>query len=211
MAVLGATSLTGCNSIPSFIASGSKMTFQNATVPVSWTKDTAPNESMIRITNTTLSPGGSLAFSTVFQASKPLGGTTSSNNLYVPGANVSGNASLQITTAAAFNPVQLSNVTSTEVNLSAHIHQVYGGTTLTGYAPGAIQGAPAATSPGTITGVNAGSVPGQHLHTSSGSHSHGGSKQAPHTHPISTSHNHSISGSEDFAIRYVDIVIASKD
>jgi hypothetical protein len=42
MAVLGATNLTGCNSIPDFIAGGSvALFFQAAAAPTSWTKSTS--------------------------------------------------------------------------------------------------------------------------------------------------------------------------
>ena len=41
MAVLGATNLTGCNSIPDFIAGGSVALFFQAAAPTSWTKSTS--------------------------------------------------------------------------------------------------------------------------------------------------------------------------
>ena len=55
MALLGVTSLTGCNSIPQFIAgtadvgaSASRTVFRMATSPVSWTKDTAAFDGMLK-------------------------------------------------------------------------------------------------------------------------------------------------------------------
>ena len=51
MALLGATNLTGCNSIPDFIAAGSIMTYIQASAPTNWTRvtsDTADNR-MLRV------------------------------------------------------------------------------------------------------------------------------------------------------------------
>ena len=51
MAVLGATTLTGCNSIPNFMDTGSVMTYIQSAAPVNWTRvatDTADNR-MLRV------------------------------------------------------------------------------------------------------------------------------------------------------------------
>jgi len=53
MALLGATTLTGCNSIPDFIATGSVTIFTQTAAPTSWTRvtsDTADNR-MLRVIN----------------------------------------------------------------------------------------------------------------------------------------------------------------
>jgi hypothetical protein len=53
MAVLGATTLTGCNSIPDFIGTGSVTIFTQTAAPTSWTRvtsDTADNR-MLRVIN----------------------------------------------------------------------------------------------------------------------------------------------------------------
>jgi hypothetical protein len=76
MAVLGATTLTGCNSIPSFIATGSIMLFEQTSAPTSWTKKTTFNNTALRVTNGTVAPGGSLAFSSAF-ASRGISGSIS--------------------------------------------------------------------------------------------------------------------------------------
>jgi hypothetical protein len=83
MAVLGATSLTGCNSIPSFIAGGSLMLFQQTAAPTSWTKETTHNNKALRVVTGTATPGGSTAFSTVF-ASRPISGTVGNHTLTTP-------------------------------------------------------------------------------------------------------------------------------
>ena len=51
MALLGATTLTGCNSIPDFISTGTVTSFAQAAAPTSWTRvtnDTADNR-MLRV------------------------------------------------------------------------------------------------------------------------------------------------------------------
>jgi hypothetical protein len=53
MALLGATTLTGCNSIPDFIATGSVTIYRQSAAPTSWTRitsDTANNR-MLRVIN----------------------------------------------------------------------------------------------------------------------------------------------------------------
>ncbi|MGA1047410.1 MAG: hypothetical protein ACO3UU_05330 [Minisyncoccia bacterium] len=66
MAILGSTTLTGCNSIPDFIASGSLMLFKQSTAPTSWVKQTTHNNKTLRVVSGTVSPGGSIAFSSAF-------------------------------------------------------------------------------------------------------------------------------------------------
>ena len=66
MAVLGSTSLTGCNSIPDFIAGGSLMLFQQTSAPSGWTKGTSHNNKALRVVTGTASSGGSTAFTSVF-------------------------------------------------------------------------------------------------------------------------------------------------
>lgn len=54
MAVLGATTLTGCNSIPDFLPTGSVTSFAQAAAPTSWTRvttDSADNR-MLRVVST---------------------------------------------------------------------------------------------------------------------------------------------------------------
>ena len=79
MAVLGSTSLTGCNSIPAFIAAGTVAVFRQSSAPSSWTKDTTNhNNKCLRCVTGTASSGGNVAFTTAF-ASKPVSGNVSSN------------------------------------------------------------------------------------------------------------------------------------
>ena len=80
MAVLGSTSLTGCNSIPDFIATSSLMLFQQTSAPVNWTKQTTHNNKALRVVSGTATPGGSTAFTSVF-TSRPISGTVGNHTL----------------------------------------------------------------------------------------------------------------------------------
>jgi len=73
MAVLGATNLTGCNSIPDFIATGSLMLFQQTSAPSGWTKQTSHDNKALRVVTGTATPGGSTAFTSVFASRTPAG------------------------------------------------------------------------------------------------------------------------------------------
>lgn len=67
MAILQGTTLVGCNSIPAFIQSGSRMIFEQSSAPPSWTKDiTTHNNKALRVVTGSASPGGTTAFTTVF-------------------------------------------------------------------------------------------------------------------------------------------------
>ena len=74
MAVLGATSLTGCNSIPDFIAAATQSTFQQTAAPTSWTKITTINDYTLRVVSGSASSGGTTAFTSVL-TSRSVAGT----------------------------------------------------------------------------------------------------------------------------------------
>ena len=83
MSLLGATTLTGCNSIPDFIAGGSLVLFQQTTAPTSWTKQTTHDNKALRVVSGTATPGGSTAFTSVF-ASREVAGTVGNHTLTTP-------------------------------------------------------------------------------------------------------------------------------
>ena len=79
MAVLGSTSLTGCNSIPAFIAAGTVAIFRQSSAPSSWTKDTSNhNNKCLRCVTGSASSGGNVAFTSAF-AQKGVSGNVSTN------------------------------------------------------------------------------------------------------------------------------------
>ena len=83
MAILGSSSLTGCNSIPDFIATGSLMLFQQSAAPVNWTKETDHSDKALRVVTGPTVPGGTSPFSNVF-ASKTITGTVGNTTLSEP-------------------------------------------------------------------------------------------------------------------------------
>ena len=83
MAVLGSTSLTGCNSIPDFIGTGFLMLFQQTAAPTGWTKQTTHNNKALRVVTGTVSSGGTFTFSAVF-ASRSIPGTVGDTTLSTP-------------------------------------------------------------------------------------------------------------------------------
>jgi hypothetical protein len=66
MAILQGSTLFGCNSIPAFIAAGSRMIFEQSTAPTSWTKLDTHNNKALRVVSGSASPGGTSPFTTVF-------------------------------------------------------------------------------------------------------------------------------------------------
>jgi len=84
MAVLGSTNLTGCNSIPDFIAAGSLMLFQQSTAPINWTKQTTHDNKALRVVTGTATPGGTSSFTSIFSPAVPFTGTVGDTTLSTP-------------------------------------------------------------------------------------------------------------------------------
>lgn len=213
MALLGVTSLTGCNSIPQFIAgtadvgaSASRTVFRMATSPVSWTKDTTAFDGTLRITNgASLSPGGSVNFPIVFSASSPLSVTLAQNSI-----------SATINQAAAFPNTTntgdggggtLSPVTLALTQMGPHSHPYITPTSATATAGTQTGNITIATSSENTGGYGAG---GSHTHNFAG-HTHSLGPISQHSHSLSGQHSHTISSTQNFEINYVDMIISVKD
>lgn len=82
MAQLRSTDLLGCNSIPDFIAGGSRMIFQQTNAPPNWTKITTFDNRALRVVNGTAGSGGSLTFTSAF-AVRATGGSVQGHTLSV--------------------------------------------------------------------------------------------------------------------------------
>lgn len=235
MAVLGATSLTGCNSIPSFLGGTSdtpgnptKMIFRNATSPVNWTKATTVNQGMLRvITSSVLSPSGSLTFPQVFQSSKPFSGSLSTESIIFTVNSASAYPTTSVTTTPGGFTVSSQPFTITSTELRTHSHP-YASPATTPYAqfatpdgPFANQASTTILSDNTDTTyspappyVNAYSGSGpSHSHSATLTHIHTFSTPTSiqHNHSISSSHSHTVSASIDFNLAYVDMIIATKN
>lgn len=177
MAILGSTNLTGCNSIPDFIPTGTRMIFEQSTIaPLSWTKLTTHNNKALRVVAGTATPGGSTEFSSVF-GSRPVTGSIS---VSVSGGSV-GNTTL--------STPQIPN--HTHPNGTAGTQGVTEDFAPRGEFP--LANRTVATF-GTTGGVN-------------------GPSGGAHSHPFSVgSASGSFSGNAlDFAVAYVDVIIAAKN
>jgi len=224
MANLTVNSLENCNFIPDFIDAGNRMIFNNASAPVSWTKDTSShNNKALRITTGTAAPGpagaGARTFSQVFPGTnKPVAGSLSPS----PTAGVAVNqASVSSLTSGQINvitqsPISINNRSLSTSQIAAHNHtaqrfpdqetrncqQTTPGQPLSG------RGSTTRT-----TGQNDGptshnhALPGgsQHSHTvTSTQHQHPITNVGAHTHPFTTT-------AQDFDILYADVIICIKN
>lgn len=174
MAVLGATDLTGCNSIPDFIPSGTKMIFQQSTIaPTSWTKLTTHDNKALRVVTGTATPGGGpLAFTQVFASRTPAG------TVSVSGGSVG-------------------NHTLLTPQIPSHTHP--GGATSQGFRVDGV--GPATSTP---------SYPAPQDPYVFGALTGPTGSDGQHNHPFTVG-SASFSGTaQDFAVAYVDVIIAEK-
>lgn len=75
MAILGSTTLTGCDSIPSFIPTGTVSLFHQSSAPYSWLKKIDHNNKALRVVSGSVINGGTQAFTTTFSTRAVSGGT----------------------------------------------------------------------------------------------------------------------------------------
>ena len=216
MAVLGSTTLTGCSSIPDFIASGSRMIFRATNAPTSWTKDATHNNKTLRIINgATLSPGGSTSFTSVFTGSRAVQGSIAQN---ATGLTVNSAPAL-VAVGAAPASVSISAHTLQLAQIPSHNH------------PYQRLEAPVASPQGQNADYNSNVGPAVALQQltpataaaagSGQSHTHG-ITNPQHPHPVTNpshphgvtdpQHNHTFTGTaQDFAVLYVDVIVATKN
>ena len=182
-------SLTGVQPFPS----GTLMLFQQTAAPTGWTKQTTHNDKTLRVVSGSASSGGTTAFSSVMTSRTPSGSVS------VSGSNSGGSVTGSVTISNAA-------VTLTSSQIPSHSH------TATGY-PGYDRynnpygGYASQTGPNDPT-YNTGSTGG------GGSHTHANTaswSQGTFTNPT-WSGSASFSGTAlDFAVQYVDLIIASKN
>jgi len=201
MATLSGTVLSNCSYIPSFIPSGTSMTFENASAPTSWTKSTTHNDKTLRIVSGTVAPGGGPAtFSTVFSLVASSPATVPS----VQSAYSTSSISASLTTGST--PLTFSYAAAL-ADIPAHPH------TVTIFTPN-LRRTGAVTGFQSLANVNTGPTGGnaQHTHTG-GTYSHNHTIDSSHNHTTTeTSHTHPFSANQqDFRVYYRDIIIASKD
>ncbi len=225
MATLTSNSLDNCTSIPNFFATGTKMVFCSSAAPSSWTKLTTHNNKALRVvTGPALTPGPADpatadTFETVFPASqRPIGGTVTAASSAATVGPVQTTVTGSIQSTAAYPSLTLQTATVAETQTAIHNHSYTRHdrnqtnsapqtgpllmiknttesfqTSLTG-AGGGHQHAFPAPAPAVLHG---------HDFTASG-HTHTISSSGPHSHPFSTI-------AQDFAIKYVNVIVCSKD
>jgi hypothetical protein len=134
MAVLGSTTLTGCDSIPSFIPTATKVLWQQSAAPTSWTKDTTHDNKALRVVSGTATPGGTTSFTSTFTSRSLSGsvGNTTLSTTQIPSHNHSYNIYASFPGREASNPSgQIWNGTSSVASGaagggSAHSHPFSG-------------------------------------------------------------------------------------
>jgi hypothetical protein len=215
MAILSLDTLSGCNSIPGFISGDvdagvtSRVIFHQTSAPTSWTKDTTHNNKALRVVNTaSLTPGGTTEFTSVFTGSRAVQGTVvqAATGVTVQGAP----SAVTITAAQSGLTVQGTTLTTAQLPAHTHTYNFFQSPVLRRFGPVA---AADNITPSPSTNFNA---------TGGGdSHTHGIS-EANHNHTINNpshphanngaQHNHTFTGTaQNFAVNYVDVIIAFKN
>lgn len=220
MAILSSNSLTGCNSIPSFLggsadtpANPTVSVFRNTNAPTNWVKKTTHDNKALRIiggaNGASLSPGGSSSFTTVLTSSKPFPGSFTGTTTGLGAAT--GLSGFYSTPVIVSYPTT-NNYTPTTPEMPGHSHPTqFFNPTLNSAGPLAY-GTIAAAFVTSSTNPSDGSSGTSHSHPVYFSHSHT-INESQHTHPVSaeSQHTHSFSGTaQNFAVTYVDIIIATK-
>lgn len=212
MAILGITTLTGCDSIPSFIVSGTRMIFEQAAAPsASWTKETnaAFNDIALKVTTSTIGSGGSSPFVTVFPA------TNKGLSAY-PFSNPSGLTLNPSGTILSVNPSLSGGTSDSEIisigEMRSHAHTYQRrGDTLVQRGSAATQNTPLLGNLTYDTADSAGG--GGHIHgIQDGGHSHAISS-GDHSHPFNeANHTHQFQmTARNFSLLYMDVIICTKD
>lgn len=217
MTTLTSNSLDGCTSIPNFLPTGTRMTFRNTLPPTSWTKETnsAYNDAGLRLATGTVTLGGSSPFLTVFPAAqKGVSGIVNQaqSSVFVNQNTASLNAQTNSTPTNPTTVWQSVSVSTAQIPAHNHSYARHPNGAARGMAlqPGArgiaYQVGDFATNANTaVSGHNHSfSVAHTHAHPGTASqHSHSISSLGPHVHGFTTT-------SQNFAISYVDIIIAIK-
>jgi hypothetical protein len=187
--------------------SGTRMLFQQTSAPTGWTKDVSQNDKALRIVSGSVTTGGTTAFSTVFASRTPAG--TVGNTIATGSIN------------SATSTGTVGGTALTEAQLPSHRHFIAANDTVVStpalsasnyvaYRRSDTNNSPNYTLTGTI---DADATLGLSGATGSGStHTHSLTMNS-HSHTLTMdTHNHTFTGTAlDFAVQYVDVIIAAKD
>jgi len=205
--VLTSNGTTWVSSASSSFPTGTVMIFKQTSAPTGWTKDTtsALNDSALRIVTGAASSGGTVAFSSAFvsqSVSGTLSSTTATNQNTTATGSIAVNASGSVT-AASLSTAQLA---SHQHYAEGNVGPVFGTVTSSNVSRGAFNGYQTITT--------------QPVHQSTGSgstHTHGFTNPTynftgtAHTH-TQDAHSHTFTGTAiNLAVKYVDVIVATKD
>jgi hypothetical protein len=190
--------------------SGTLMLFQQTAAPTGWTKQTTHNDKTLRVVSGAAGSGGSTAFTSVFASRTPTGSVS------VSGSNSGGsiaNTTVTGSVSGSNSGGGVSNTTLSTSEMPSHGHTI---NEISIDAPGPC-GATQFTGGYSCTRVSTAAAGG------SGAHGHGFTNPSwsgsvsmnAHSHTFtnpSWSGSASFSGaSMDFAVQYVDLIIASRN
>lgn len=188
LAVTGAIScatMTIGGLAPDTFASGTRMLFQQSSAPTGWTKQADNNDKALRVVSGSVSTGGSVAFSTAFASQTPAGTVSTS---------VSGTVGDTVLSVA---------------QLPAHTHNIFGNQSRTDTSLSSTSVIAKKSAGGlgnedyTLCEATVAATIGQTSSVGSG---------ASHTHSFTGSGSSTFSGSAmNFAVQYVDVIVAQKD
>lgn len=235
LSIAGTATFSGAVSFPGYFPSGTRLLFQQTSAPTGWTKvvSSTYNDAALRVVTGSVSTGGSVAFSTAF-ASQSVTGTVSTGSAATTGSTTLTTAQIPshthgvgtIATSSAgshsHGPGNLFGATSFSGD---HTHGIQtaapspsGGSTMIprgGYSAGTAAAVGADFASGNHNhgvSINGGATDaaGSHTHSMSGSTGSAGS-DGGHTHSI-PSHSHTFTGTSiNLAVKYADVIIATKD
>jgi hypothetical protein len=181
------------------------LVFGQTAAPTGWTKLTTQNDAALRVVSGAASSGGTVGFTTAF-ASQAVGGTIS--NTTSTGSNSSTTATGSLDTVTATGTIGSTTLTTAQMPSHNHTSQPIG---TSGGLYGLLDTGNSGSSGGFGTSLTGGG--GSHNHTFTGTgHTHTFTGTA-HTHTITmNAHTHTFTGTAiNLAVKYVDVILASKD
>lgn len=186
---------------------GTVMLFVQTAAPTGWTKSTTHDNKALRVVSGTAGSGGTSAFTTAFASRTPAGSVSSS---FSSGSAASTTATGSISVSGG----SVSATTLTTTQIPSHNHE-YSTTWGSNYNSGqTVNNGTSAASAGTGTLFTAsiGSSGGGTSHTHGFTNPSASFTGTAHTHTVSGSVSSSFSGTAmDFAVQYVDVIIATKN
>lgn len=186
--ITGAVTLTQAqiNSLANTVPAppGTKMLFRQSTAPNSWVKDTTNDNAAIRVVSGSVTDGGTNGFTNSFNTAFTISGTTGgSGTLYTSAGSTTGSTTLSIS------------------QIPSHSHDISESFTKedNNFAPGSER-------PLRENSVNLGNYTVTTTST-------GGGEGHTHTVPALDipSHTHTFSDDHNFDVKYVDVIVCTKD